>query len=498
MRSAPGLVAMWIAGCVAIGVAGCEGKFLDPPGRPDGPRPGTPGAPPPGGTGEIPGLTGPIGSGPGAPTVESCGEPDPGPNPIRALTSVQYRNAVRELLGPSADPGDLLVESVAPDHGFRTHVEVNVASAASTDAFYAAAERVALAAVADLGAVLGCDPASAECVDGWVEPFAERAYRRPLFDEERAALRSVVDAAARESFEPRDTVAMVIEAVLQSPQFLYVSQTEVPDGERPPSVVALADHEMASRLSFFLWDAPPDESLRSAAAGSRLHTAEQVEIAARRMVLDPRTVPVVSRFFEDLLELRRLDRGTKDTSVYPDWGPEVEPSTYEELSRFVGWAWLESDARLETFLTAPTTFVNGPLARIYGVGGPSSASEWQRVDLDPAQRAGVLTQIGFLASHAYSDGSSPIARGAFLRAQLLCQVLVQPVGVNIMPPDRDPTITGRDRFSEHRDNPACSGCHDLIDPVGFAFEHYDGIGRWRDTEGEGLTVDSSGVLEHAG
>jgi hypothetical protein len=158
----------------------------------------------------------------------------------------------------------------------------------------------------------------------------------------------------------------------------------------------------------------------------------------------------------------------------------------------------ELDGTLTTLLTTSTAVVNGPLADLYGVDGPEAADEWATVELDPTQRAGLLTTAGFLASHANAMTTSPVARGAFVRNQMLCQVLLPPAGLVIQLPPFDPDVSGRERLAQHRADPACSVCHDLMDPVGFGLENYDAIGQWRTTEGNDLPIDASAELAEAG
>jgi hypothetical protein len=255
--------------------------------------------------------------------------------------------------------------------------------------------------------------------------------------------------------------------------------------------VALDSHEMAARLSYFLWGSMPDDALFADAEAGRLETAEGLQAAAERMLADPRAMEVVDLFFAEWIALDHIDSVEKDLSVYPDWTEDRPASFREETLRFVRAVW-HSEARFDTLLTADWTVANGELARFYGVA--SAGEDWARIDRDPAHHAGLLTHGSLLAARARSYASSPIHRGMFVRGTLLCHVMPGPdPSLEIEVPDPDPNATTRELLEQHRSDPVCASCHDLIDPPGFAFEHFDGIGRFR-THENGLPVDASAEL----
>ena len=420
---------------------------------------------------------------------------------MRRLTSFQYANTVRDLLGSAIDPGDDFPKT-SVTQGFRTFADANIVSGAGAEAIQRAAERVAQQATADLEGLLGCDADGAQgsaCVQAFVARLATRAYRRPVSPAESDVLQAVYSDARESEFDATEAVSMVIEVVLQSPQFLYrVELSDEAGAVGAGEVVALGDYELASRLSYLLWDTMPDDELLALAQAGQLREPATIEKQARRMVDDPRARPVLGRFAEDWLQMQRLDASSKDTTVFPEYGPELDAAYREEVGRFVAHAVWELDGTLATLLTTPVAVVNGPLADIYGVQGPTTADEWMAVELDSSQRAGLLTGAGFLAGHANAVTTSPIARGAFVRNQVLCQVMFPPPGIDLKLPPYDPDVSVRERLAQHRTDPACSGCHDLMDPVGFGFENYDALGQWRTTEGNDLPVDASGELAQAG
>ena len=257
-------------------------------------------------------------------------------------------------------------------------------------------------------------------------------------------------------------------------------------------IVSLDDHELAARLSYFLWGTMPDAALQQAASEGLLSTPEGLEAEARRMLDDPRSMEIVTWFFEQWLELDHLDHAEKDREVYPDWTDDRPASFREETLRFVRTVWEQEAASFETLLTADWTIADAELAEFYGYG--SATSDWGRVSRDPAEHAGILTQGAFLASRARSYASSPIHRGMFIRGAMLCHVIDAPdASLEIQVPQPDPEATTRELLEQHRADPTCAGCHNLIDPPGLAFEHFDGIGRWRSHE-NGLPVDASTEL----
>jgi hypothetical protein len=434
-------------------------------------------------------------------TAAVCAErpPSPGKNPMRRLTSFQYANTVRDLLGASIDPGDDFPKT-SVSQGFRTFIDANIVSGAGAEDIQRAAELVAQQATSDLGALLGCDADGANgstCVQAFVATLAARAYRRPVSPDELDLLEAVYTVARAGGYDATEGVAMVLEVVLQSPQFIYRLEL-AGDAGAAGVTIPVGDYEAASRLSYLLWDTMPDDELLALAAAGALHEPAAIEAQARRMIDDPRARPVLGRFAEDWLQMQRLDASTKDTAVFPQYGAELDAAYREEVGRFVAHAVWELDGRLATLLTTPVAVVNAPLAELYGVEGPATADDWMPVELDASQRAGLLTTAGFLAGHANAVTTSPIARGAFVRNQVLCQVMFPPPGIDLKLPAYDPDVSVRERLAQHRTDPACSGCHQLMDPVGFGFENYDAIGQWRTTEGNDLPVDASGELAQAG
>ncbi len=434
---------------------------------------------------------------------ESCSESDPGPAPIRRLTRVEYNNTVYQLLGDSSRPAD----AFPPDEeagGFDNQAAVLVVSPLLAEHYMNAAEDLASAhaptLVQALPSCLGSTTATNACdgdVEAFLRSFGTRAYRRPLTDDE---ILDYVDLFHQGTVLGDDLYSvsvgleMVVQAMLQSPHFLYRVEFGLPESDG--DVVALTSYEVASRLSYLLWNTMPDGALFEAAEADLLRTPEQIEIQARRMISTPRAREAVKNFHRQWLHLDDIEphitASGKNLAVYPDYNDELPMLWRRETEAFLDYAVFEQDANLETLFTAPYTLMNAELAEFYGVTGPTGV-EFVRVDLDPSKFAGFLTHAGLLALLAKPDRSSPIHRGKFVRETLFCQPPPPPPASIPEPPSVDESQTTREQFSQHSKDPSCQGCHQLMDPIGFGFEHFDGIGRYRETEW-GQAIDASGEL----
>jgi hypothetical protein len=328
-----------------------------------------------------------------------------------------------------------------------------------------------------------CSTEDASCGRQFIETFGRRAFRRPLAAEELERYVAFFETQ-RTSSNFRVAARLVIQALLESPQFLYRLELEGAAGKRAP----LQPYELASRLSYGLWQTMPDETLLAAAEAGELATADEVEAQARRMLADPKARAMVFDFHRQWLDLDRLMRVNKDNLTYPQWNEALRLAMREETQRFIEDVIFDGDGKLRTLLSSSQTWVNPALATLYGA---PAVSGWQKVTLDPAQRAGLLTHASFLAGHAHVINPSPVLRGVFAFDRVLCAPLPPPVGINTTPPeisDFDMPTTNRQRYKQHQ-APGCESCHKRIDSIGFALENYDAIGAFR-TEENGLPIDA--------
>jgi Protein of unknown function (DUF1592)/Protein of unknown function (DUF1588)/Protein of unknown function (DUF1587)/Protein of unknown function (DUF1595)/Protein of unknown function (DUF1585) len=435
------------------------------------------------------GIVGPLPPAGGA----LCVTAEPVPTPLRRLTRLEYNNTVRDLLAVNLAPAD----GFPPDEiagGFSNNASVLTISPLLAEKYMDAAEALAAEAIKNLPALVPCDPTQAgedACARQFVQRFGRRAFRRPLAPAEIDRLMRAY-AAGRADGAFASGVEAVIQTALQSPSFLY--RVEFGGAARPgDKLVPLTQHELATRLSYFLWGSMPDDALAAAADGGQLGTVEQIATQARAMLEDNRARRAVGEFYRQWLGLGALDTLTKDSAVHPEFTNELRGAMAAETQAFVEHVLWSSDRRLATMLSLPVGFVTAPLARLYGVPEPAGTT-LQMVALEPSQRVGVLTQAGVLAVHALPNQSSPVARGKFVRERLLCQDMPPPPpDLMVTPPEVDPTRPTRERFAQHTQSAACSICHELMDPIGFGFESYDAIGRFRTTDG-GRAVDDSGWI----
>lgn len=411
------------------------------------------------------------------------------PAPLRRLTNEEYNNTVRDLLGDTSRPAD----AFPPDEaigGFENNT-VSPVTSLLVERYMGAAEALAAAATKSIDKLSPCPAGETHeaCARSFIESFGRLAFRRPLDVSERSALLAIYTEKEGRSDHARG-VQLVIEAMLQSPNFLY--RLEAAD-DRGETTRALAGHEIATRLSYFIWASTPDAELLDAAAAGKLTAPDDIERAARRLLRDPRAVDGIRSFHRQWLDLRKLETESKDPALYPAFTPDLKRAMVEETLRFCARAVLEGGDAVSALLTSKKTFVNAPLAKLYGVP-PPPRDGFMLVDLPPGERSGLLTQASVLSVLADAVETSPILRGKFVREKLLCQpVAPPPANVVVALPKFDPKIAKRERFAQHRQDPVCAFCHKKMDPIGFGFEHYDALGAWRTVDGA-FPVDASGAL----
>ena len=432
-----------------------------------------------------------------------AGEGETGPKQlVRRLTHAQYDNTVRDLLGDYSKPAERFPPEDYVD-GFKNQLTGQGMPPLLVETYSSAAERLALNAfrIGDINGLIPCAPSQGngasrqssagssrattdkwawndqKCRDAFVRRFGLRAFRRPLSEDEVKRYSTVFSEQARVSRRFLDGARVVVEAMLQSPNFLFHVEAG-PDGRH-------AEYEVASRLSYLLWNTMPDEALFEAAAKGELSTPAGRDAAARRMLQNvPKGRDALDQFFEEWLRFDRVVNAVK-ANRYQAFTPELALAMAEEtrtLLHHLVW----NDRNFMELLTADYSFLTSELAEVYGVPAPKDQFEMVTFPAD-SNRAGILGQGTFLASTAGPTDTSPTARGIFIRERLLCQhVPPPPPGVITTLPD--PLVDGqtpkgrRQLMVEHVENPTCASCHRLMDPIGFGFEHFDAIGQYRQQE----------------
>jgi cytochrome c553 len=390
---------------------------------------------------------------------------------VRRLTHSQYDHTVHDLLGDQSQPASSFPKEDFIN-GFKNQLEGQGVSPLQAEGYSKAAERLAMAAFRggdQRGLVPGTpdSPTDAALAGRFVRQFGRRAFRRPLVDEEVNLYSQLLLQEAARTQDFYGGAALVVEAMLQSPHFLF----------RIERGGANHQYDIASRLSYFLWDTMPDDALLAAAERGELATKKQVEQTARRMLNDERARLACDEFLAQWLRFDRLLSATRDRRRFREFNGEVAAAMAEETRRlFRHLVW--TDRSFLEFFTADYTFVSTELARLYGLPEPSE--EFARVEY-PADsgRSGVLGHGSYLVLTSKPSETSPTARGLFVRNQFLGhEVPPPPPGVDTTLPavTENAPLTNRQRLEIHLNNEACVGCHQLIDPIGLAFEQYNAIG----------------------
>ena len=426
-------------------------------------------------------------------TCNSSASPDPGPTPLNQISRKQYLNTLSSLFGTVPD----LTAALGADTNYSAtfgFVQADIDSVQITN-YQTAAEAVAAAVVAKADALSAVAPCASgadkrTCAQSFVQSFGALAYRSPITDSADIARHmTMYDQGAKVSHE--HGLELVLRGMLQSPRFLY--RVELGTTEKVgDSAVKLSPYEVAARLSYVVWDGPPDSALTTAAASSQLATPEQLQAQLTRMLADPKGASFVQRFLEGWTQLSSLDGVVKDTTLYPQWassGSTLEASQKAQAQAFFQDVLANQGGKLSALLTSQTVFVNKDLASYYGASSSDASFSSQTY----GQASGILTLPAFLSLMAKPDQSWPIYRGKFVREQILCQLLPAPPANIPKAPDVQPGVSTRERLTQHETDPSCAGCHKQIDPIGLGLEGFDAIGRYRTTDG-GQPVDSSGAL----
>jgi hypothetical protein len=430
----------------------------------------------------------------------------PAPVHLLRLTRGQYLATVVDLLGPGLTlPTDLEVDT--PLHGFSTvGAGTLTIGPRAVEQYEGAALSLASQVFADTTrreALVGCAPSGPEdpCVDAFLARFGRRVFRRSLEPDERAAWRAAFEAAWAVFRDPWPALETAVGGLLQSPNFLYRVEVGVPDDGAAGARRRLTSVELAARVSYFLWGTTPDDALLDAAERGELDTLAGLEREARRLLASPRARAGLRQFFVEHLRLTRLDGLTKNAAAFPQLTPTLGASMRREVEALVDALALAPGADVRALLDTREAFVNGELARLYGLPDPGAAGDALVAATHPPRspRAGLLTTAGFLALNAHASVSSPTLRGKFIQQYLMCQEIEPPPpGVTTELAEPDPSAAPqslRQRLEAlHLNTPACAGCHLRMDPLGFALESFDAIGAYRTTD-NGVPVDTRGYLD---
>jgi hypothetical protein len=399
------------------------------------------------------------------------------------LSSVQYINTVRDLVG---------------DDGFEADLEdePGLITKRAARQLRDAAEDIIARRDRWTRDVFPCDTTGAEdlaCRDAFIDSFGRRAFRRPLTDTEKNRLTDVYDFARGEGLVFDGAMDVVLQVMLQSPAFVYLFEDGV--AESTGALRLLTDHEVAARLSYFLWSSTPDDELMASASAGDLSTVDGLRAEAERLLEDPRAKNSINNYMAEFLQLNGgrlhhpLAEVTKDTAMYPEVDAALLAAMRVETSALIERVVFGDNGTFEDLFTSREAYVNGPLATLYGIAdGPPDADTYEWVTL-PEDRAGLLTRAAFLTTYSTATVTAPIRRGVWIRNELLCHELGEPPG-NVDDTPLEGGANGEGEVLTVREatevrtmtEGQCAGCHSLINPLGYAFEGFDAIGRTQENE----------------
>jgi PAS domain-containing protein len=427
----------------------------------------------------------------------------PVPATLHRLTVDEYRNSLRDLL-PAAVAIPTELEPDTPLHGYASVGASDLTiSPRAAELYEAAAFSIGEQIFQEptmRGAFVGCEPADIAdpCVGTFLRSFARRAWRRSPTEDEVASLATLAQTIATDLASPWRGLEFAMMAVLQSPSFLFRVERGEPDPDHP-GWLRYTSVEMASRLSYFIWGSIPDEPLLAAGENGELVTEDGIRREVERMLDSPKAEAALTAWFGEYATIDRVLSVSKDGTLFPELTPTLREAMRREIELVFAEQAFNPDADFRFVFRTDRVFVNDELAAIYGVPAPGvTGLDLVAANLSPDDaRGGIVARAGLLTQFAAATRTSPTFRGKFIRSMVLCEdVPPPPPGVNTelaMETGMGPR-TLRQRLEEHATNPTCATCHNAMDPLGFALEHYDAVGRWRDLE-DGLTIDASGDLD---
>lgn len=426
---------------------------------------------------------------------------DPGPFEIRRLTKVEYGNTLHDLFGVAPEVAQDLPDEV-PGEGY-----LNSLSPLQTEQYLAIANEVLSRILAPKGqaptevqkrlfgeppATPADEPKAARQV---ARTLARSAYRRPASEAELDVLMKVFDLARSKQLDYAESLRLMLKAVLISPQFLFITPAQ--EAEPGKAIVPLDDYQLASRLSYLLWATMPDAELSQLADAGTLHEPQVLKAQTRRLLADKRARALFDGFGAQWLGLQELDSKTFDPAKFPQMTPAMRRAMYDEARLFFE-SIVRENRSVVAFVESDHTYLNGTLAQIYGLEKSVTGQEMRKVKLKDANRGGILSMPGVLATTSFPNRTSAVKRGVWVLEQVLGEH-VPPAPPNVPALEKqDKTkvanLTLRQRTELHRTNAVCANCHKILDPIGFGLENFDAIGRWRDKDDTGGAIDAAGEL----
>ncbi len=412
---------------------------------------------------------------------------DPGPVVIRRLTKFEYGNTLHDFLGvdasiakelPDEVPGEGYLNSLSP---MQTEQYLGIANAALQKMSAEARKRLFGNTDADVRDV--------------ARKLTRTAYRRPPSEAELDVLVKVFNLGQANKLDRPDSLRLMLKAVLVSPQFLFITPSK--DSLSSEKIVPLDDYQLASRLSYLLWATLPDAELSKLADEGKLHEPAVLKAQTKRLLSDQRSRALFDGFGAQWLGLDTLATKTFDAQKFPQMTPDMRSAMYDE-ARLLFDSIVRENHSVVTFVSADYTFLNRTLASLYGLEKKITGADLQKVSLTNANRGGILSMPGILATTSFATRTSAVKRGVWVLEQVLGQ-RVPPAPPNVPALEKQDkrkvaNLTLRQRTELHRTNAVCANCHKILDPIGFGLENFDAIGRWRDKDESGGPIDAVGEL----
>lgn len=441
----------------------------------------------------------------GAPQAKAVAVAEPesaGSQPrLRLITKDQYLNTLAYVFGPDVRPDVEFPPVERVDGLLRLGSSRAGVNDSQLELYQKTAQFVAAKVIAPdrRNFVITCTPANekaadAACATQVLSRVGRLMFRQPLERDKLAEVVSHANASADKLGDFYAGLAVGIEEILISPKTMLVAETTEPDPKNPGRQ-RLDAYSLAARLSYFLWNAAPDDALLKAAETGEIHTEKGRTRIVNMMLASPRLQAGVRAFFDDMLDFEALSTLSKDPAIYPSFtGLTVEDSREQTLRTVVELLVTRQEDYRDLF-TSRVTFLSPALAALYQLPATGGWTPYEFPEGSP--RAGLLTHVSFLAGHSHPGRSSATLRGKALRELLLCQPVPRPpanVDFSAIENPKAEYRTARDRINVHLENPVCAGCHRITDPIGLALENFDGAGRYRESE-RGAMIDASGALD---
>lgn len=426
---------------------------------------------------------------------------DPGPFVLRRLTKTEYANTLADLYGVDDSIADSLPEEVVGE-GF-----LNSISPLQSELFLGIANEVIEEVIAPEGQtptavqkhLFGTPPKKGADLSKEARKvarsLARNAYRRPASESELDVLIDVYDLGRNNDLDHIEALGLMLKAVLVSPQFLFITPAGEP--EKKKKIIPLDDHQLASRLSYLLWSASPDPELAALADKGELQKDVILKAQVKRLLKDKRSRALFDGFGAQWLRVNELDGQVFDAKTFPQMTPALRTAMTEEVRLFFESIVRENQS-VARFVDSDYTFLNEPLAKIYGISQPLRGLKMRRVKLKNPNRGGILGMPAILAATSFPNRTSPVRRGVWVLEQILGErVPSPPPDISELEEQENKEVEGltlRQRTELHQSETTCRNCHKVLDPIGFGLENFDAIGRWREKNAEGLAIDSAGKL----